>query len=84
MSINSFCDSDNYKSVGMDTSVCFLTTKRNDGNIISPFIYMPLASELSSDDSCSDTRKDHDGSGSSDEDRGRLSNMDLYCYILSV
>ena len=54
----------------------FSDYKENDGINIKPFIYTPLTSESSSDDSHSDTRKDHDGSGSSDEDSARLGNTD--------
>ena len=39
-------------------------------------MYEPLSSELSSDDSCSDTKEDHAGSYSSDKDSARLGNTD--------
>ena len=39
-------------------------------------MYEPLASESSSDDLCSDTREDHDGIDSSDEESAKLGNMD--------
>ena len=54
----------------------FSDYKENDGINIKPFIYTPLARETLSDDSPSDNRKDHDGSGSSDEDSARLCNTD--------
>ena len=75
MSDNSFCDSDNDESLGMDTFV-FSDYKVNDGNTIQPFIYAPLACKSLSDDSCSNTREDHDGSDLSDEDSVRLGNTD--------
>ena len=75
ISDNSFRDFDDDKSLGMDTSVCFLTTK-NNGMFILPFIYVPLASESSSDDTRSDTKEDIDGSDLSDEDSAPLGNTD--------
>ena len=74
MSENSFGDSDDDESVDMDTSCVFSDYKENDGNVVQPFMYEPLASESSSDDSCSNTSGD--GSDSSHEDSARLGNTD--------
>ena len=52
----------------------FSDYKENDGNVVQPFMYEPLASESSSDDSCSNTSGD--GSDSSHEDSARLGNTD--------
>ena len=58
----------------MDTFFVFPDYKVNNGNVVHPFMYEPLASESSSDDSCSNTSGD--GSDSSHEDSSRLGNTD--------
>ena len=39
----------------MDNSRAFSDYKEKDGNVVQPFMYEPLANELSSDDSSSNT-----------------------------